>query len=449
MTLGKGRLFGAQPAIATAAARKVCQRCILSLIAGWRYNVKRFQYNPRVKRFSLTWAIVAAMFIGAAVGVALGKGAAPLGVLGTLVIQLIKTAAAPLLFLAIVQAIVKTEVSGKDGMRMMAAAAFNASVALTVGLVLSNLLKPGSHLDMGGLAAAGPVPVHSPLSFTKMGMNLIPNSIVEPFANQNILGVVILALFLGAGLRAANASAKDEAARGLAAFNGMLAGFLTALEFVLGWIVALVPLAVFGVVAKSVGEYGFSPLKGMAAYVGVALLGFAIHALVTYQLWVGVYARIPLGRFWTEVRETLAYAFGTNSSLATLPLTLRTLDRLGISRKASALGACVGTNLNNDGIILYEGMALLFVAQAHGIDLSLGQQLVAAVSCMVAAMGIAGIPEAGFVSLSIVLATVGLPVELLPLLLTVDWIVARGRSVMNVLSDMVVSIIIDRAGREG
>lgn len=386
------------------------------------------------------------MFVGAGVGLAFGRGAAPLGVLGTLVIQLIKTAAAPLLFLAIVQAIVKTEVSGKDGFRMMAAAAFNASLALFIGLGLSNLLHPGSHLNMAGMVPSGPPPNHAPLSFSRMGANLVPNSIVEPFADQNILGVVILALFLGAGLRAANATAKDEAARGLTAFNEMLAGFLTALEFVLGWIVTLVPLAVFGVVAKAVGEYGFAPLKGMAAYVGVALLGFAIHALVTYQLWIGAYSRIRLKRFWSEARETLAYAFGTNSSLATLPLTLRTLDRLGVSRKASALGACVGTNLNNDGIILYEGMALLFVAQAHGIHLDLGQQLMAAASCMVAAMGIAGIPEAGFVSLSIVLATVGLPVELLPLLLTVDWLVARGRSVMNVLSDMVVSIIIDRAG---
>jgi DAACS family dicarboxylate/amino acid:cation (Na+ or H+) symporter len=116
-----------------------------------------------------------------------------------------------------------------------------------------------------------------------------------------------------------------------------------------------------------------------------------------------------------------------------------------VSKSSSTLGACVGTNLNNDGIILYEAMAVLFVAQAHGLHLTLGQQLSAAFSCLVAAMGIAGIPEAGFISLSLVLATVGLPVELLPLLLTVDWILARARSVVNVLGDMMISILIDRA----
>jgi DAACS family dicarboxylate/amino acid:cation (Na+ or H+) symporter len=161
-----------------------------------------------------------------------------------------------------------------------------------------------------------------------------------------------------------------------------------------------------------------------------------LHSALTYQLWIALFTSISLRRFWTEAREPVAYAVGANSSLATLPVTLRALDRLGVRRSSSALGACVGTNFNNDGIILYEGMAVLFVAQAS-------QALVALV-CMVAAMGVAGVPEAGFVSLALVLNTVGLPLEILPLLLTVDWIIARGRSVINVLSDMVLSILLDR-----
>lgn len=392
----------------------------------------------------MTVRIALAMLLGGLLGAALGPRAAPLGELGKLVITLIKAAAAPLLFLAIVQAIVKTEVSARDGARMVLIATLNASLALALGLGLSNLIKPGAHLDMASLTgASAAAPAAQPLDFSKTVASLVPASVVEPFVSGNILAIVVLAIFFGAGLRAARARAEGEAAVGLEHVSAMFAGLLTALESVLGWIVALVPLAVFGVVARSVGEYGLAPLKGLAVYVGLALAGFVLHAAVVYQLWVGVYARIPLGRFWAEVRETLVYSFGANSSLATLPLTLKTLDRLGVSRRSSALGACVGTNLNNDGIILYEGMAVLFVAQAHGLDLSLGQQVLAAVCCMAAAMGIAGVPEAGFVSLSLVLATVGLPMEILPLLLTVDWVVARGRSVMNVLSDMVVSIALD------
>jgi Na+/H+-dicarboxylate symporter len=219
---------------------------------------------------------------------------------------------------------------------------------------------------------------------------------------------------------------------------------LRVMEVVLGWVIRLIPFAVFGVVAKAVGEHGYAPLAGLAVYVAIGLGGLALHIGVTYNTVLRLFTRMPLRTFWREAKEPIAYAAGANSSLATLPITLRALERLGVSRAAATLGAGVGTNFNNDGIILYEGMAVLFVAQASGIHLSLGQQLMAAAACMLAAMGVAGIPEAGFISLALVLNTVGLPLELLPLLLTVDWIIARGRSVTNVLSDMVLSILIDR-----
>ena len=197
-------------------------------------------------------------------------------------------------------------------------------------------------------------------------------------------------------------------------------------------------------VAKAIGEHGLEPLRGLGAYLGIGLLGLALHVAGTYHLWLALYVKMPLKTFWRQAKAPAIYSAGANSSLATLPLTLKALERLGVSKEASALGACVGTNLNNDGIILYEAMAVLFVAQAHGIELSVFQQVMASISCLIAAAGIAGVPEAGFISLSLVLATVGLPLELLPLLLTVDWIIARARSIVNVLSDMLVSIILDR-----
>jgi DAACS family dicarboxylate/amino acid:cation (Na+ or H+) symporter len=127
-------------------------------------------------------------------------------------------------------------------------------------------------------------------------------------------------------------------------------------------------------------------------------------------------------------------------------VTLEALDGLRVPKAPSRLGACIGTNFNNDGIILYEAMAVLFVAQASGIDLSLGEQVFAALISLAAAVGVAGVPEAGVVSLSLVLSAVGLPLEMLPLLLTVDWIVARMRSVTNVMSDMTVSIAVAGLG---
>jgi len=402
--------------------------------------------TPKKKGVPLSARIMIGMAVGVAAGLYLGKGASPLGELGKLVIQLIKAAAAPLLFLAIVNAILTSEVTWRNGMRMALIATFNATIALTIGLTLSNLIKPGRHLQMAGLAAqsAASAPAGKSLDFMTTVSGFVPTSFVQPFADNMIITLVVLALFFGAGLRKVK---HDQLARGETGFQVLehgAASLLQVLETSLGWIVQLVPLAVFGVVAKSVGENGFAPVRGLAAYIGTGILGFAIHVFVTYQAWLFFYARMDLRDFWRNAKETLVYSIGANSSLATLPLTLRALDKMGVSKASSTLGACVGTNLNNDGIILYEAMAVLFVAQAHGLDLSLAQQLSAAISCMIAAMGIAGVPEAGFVSLSLVLVTVGLPTELLPLLLTVDWIIARGRTVVNVLSDMLVSILLDR-----
>ncbi len=401
-------------------------------------------------RFPLYAGILAAMVLGLVVGPFLGKDAAPLGELGKLVIQVIKAVATPLLFFSIVNAILKTEINGRDGVRMVGFASINACLALGLGLLLSNLLGPGRHL-----ATAIPAPSAEDLAkyaekkvdFIKTFVSYIPTDLVTPFADNVILSVVLIAVVGGLGLRRARGEERLTGETGGRALEDAIGTLLRTMELVLGWVVHLIPIAVFGVVAKTVGEYGYAPLRGLAAYVAVGLLGLFLHIVVTYHAWLVLWARMPLARFWAAAREPVVYALGTNSSLATLPVTLRALDRLGVSRSSSALGACVGTNLNNDGIILYEGMAVLFVAQACGIDLTLGQQLLAAATCLVAAMGVAGVPEAGFISLALVVNTVGLPIEILPLLLTVDWVIARGRSVNNVLSDMVLSILVDTQRR--
>jgi DAACS family dicarboxylate/amino acid:cation (Na+ or H+) symporter len=392
----------------------------------------------RAARVSLTTQILIGLALGAVAGAFLGKLAAPLGEIGRLIIQAIKVAATPLLMLAIVNAVLTAEVRARSGLRMVVLATINACIALLFGLTLSNVLKPGRHL-VPMTAPAGPAITAQQIDPMKVIAGFVPTSLVQPFADNAVLPLVAMALLLGLALRRLKNAGEPT--------SGLERGFALlqrAAETVLTWIIQLVPLAVFAVVAKAVGEYGLAPLRGLAWYVGVGVLGLTLHPLVTYQLWLTLFARMPLRRFWGAAREPVVYAAGANSSLATLPVTLRALDRLGVSKASSALGACVGTNLNNDGIILYEAMAVLFVAQAHGLQLTLGQQVLAAASCLVAAMGIAGIPEAGFVSLSLVLATVGLPLELLPLLLTVDWILARGRSIVNVLSDMMVSILLDR-----
>jgi DAACS family dicarboxylate/amino acid:cation (Na+ or H+) symporter len=404
---------------------------------------------PVPRSFPTYLQVIAAMAAGAALGPLLGKEAVNLGAIGAVTIALIKAVATPLLFLAILRAVVTTQVSGGAIGRMLAIATINVSMAITIGLCISNLLRPGDHL--APLIASAPKTqadyASKQLDLMQTVRGFIPNDLVTPFQTNSVLSVVLLALLFGFALRSVRRETHDQTgamAHGAVLLEQGIEAMFRVTEVILGWVLKLIPLAVFGVVAKTVGEHGFAPLAGLSFYVVAGLLGLSLHALLTYQAWILFWVRIPLRRFWSAAREPMAVAFGCNSSLATLPVTLRALDKLGVSRASSALGACVGTNLNNDGIVLYEGMAALLVAQAHGVHLGIAQQLMIALVCMIAAMGVAGVPEAGFISLAIVLNAAQLPLDLLPMLLTVDWVIARGRSVANVLSDMVLSISLDR-----
>jgi DAACS family dicarboxylate/amino acid:cation (Na+ or H+) symporter len=215
------------------------------------------------------------------------------------------------------------------------------------------------------------------------------------------------------------------------------------------WLVLFLPIAVFCAVVKAIGTSGISVAGGLLAYFLACGSGMFLHIVLCYQTWIRFFGRIRIKRFWKEAGEPSLYAFGINSSLATLPHTLKALDRLRVTASSSRLSACIGTNFNNDGILLYEVVAALFLVQAYGITLSLPAQILVAFISVVACIGVAGIPEAGIISLTIVLSSIGLPAEAIPFLLTVDWILARMRSFTNVLGDVTVAVSIDRITHQG
>jgi Na+/H+-dicarboxylate symporter len=406
---------------------------------------------PKRHRFPFYARILLAMAAGALVGLAAGPSTAPLGEVGKVIITLIKALAAPLLFFAILDAFLRTRIHGRAAARMIGISLTNAVLALVIGLTLSNLFRPGeaSEALRRAALAAGPAKVPEALDFGRIIAGLVPTSLAGPFVENTILSIVVIAVLLGAALRRVKAEQAARGETGFLAMENIVAALTRAFEQMLSWIIAIVPLAVFGVVAQTVGQHGFAPFAGLGPYVGVALLGLGIQVFVVYQAWLGLGARVPLSWFWRGARDPVIYALGASSSLATLPVTLRSLDRMQVSPASARLAACVGTNLNNDGILLYEAMAVLFVAQVHGIRLDLPQQAAAALVCLIAGIGIAGVPEAGLISLSLVLATVGLPLQLLPILLTVDWLLSRARAMTNVTSDMVVAVLLDRfAGKE-
>ncbi len=400
-----------------------------------------------MKKKSLTLQIAVAIGLGCLVGLWLGPQAQALGQFGKIFIEAIKTIAAPLIFFAIMDSILSSTIQWKHARYLVMVIAINTFFAAAIGLAISNLFKPGIYLKINALSAQsadlGKFKGLEKIDIAKTFIDYVPTNFVDPFRQNIVISVVLMAIIFGFGLKTAQVRNPDLR-QSFEIVEKLVSVSLKIFEVILGWIIKLVPFAIFGVIAKTVGEHGFEPFHGLAAYLLAGLAGLTIHVLLVYQIWIKFIARIPLSYFWSKAKEPVLNAIGSNSSLATLPMTLESLDQLGVSKTSARLGACLSTNFNNDGILLYEAMAVLFVAQAYGIDLSIGQQLMAMLFAIIAAIGITGVPEAGIVSLSLVLITIGLPLEILPILLTVDWVIARGRSVVNVLSDMVVSIVVDK-----
>jgi DAACS family dicarboxylate/amino acid:cation (Na+ or H+) symporter len=213
---------------------------------------------------------------------------------------------------------------------------------------------------------------------------------------------------------------------------------------ILLWVVALVPVAVFGVVAISIAREGFDLFVRLGWFVAVVLAGLAVQ-LLWYLVELGVLARFGPVRLLRGSADVIAMTFSTASTAATIPITLRSLiDRLGISRASSQLAACVGTNFNNDGTALYQAVAALFFAQAVGAELAPADLLVVMMTTLLASIGAGGIPSGSFVTMPLILAAIRVPVEALPILLTIDWFLDRCRTTVNVLGDMTVAILIDR-----
>ncbi|MGI9088846.1 MAG: dicarboxylate/amino acid:cation symporter [Chthoniobacterales bacterium] len=418
--------------------------------------------------------LYARVLLGVAAGIALGVifTTGPiiagvrnddLGQLGLLVIRLLKALAVPLILFAILDAFLRVEISARRGGWLVLICLVNVSVAFAIGLSLLNTLRPGDkwrgrlneiagvvEQQSGPLARApaeGPKATLDPL---KNIAGYVPESLIDPFAKNNVITVVLLGLIGGAALRRVKTQRELAGrAQDFQAIDRLIETVYHTLIQMLHWVVQAVPFAVFGVVAQVVGRSGILVFHALGGFLGVILLGLGIHSLIYYPLvaWFvgGKSPRTYLG----GGADAILTGLSCNSSLATVPVTLQCLtENIGVSDESARLAACVGTNLNNDGITLYEAMAALFLAQAYGFNLSLGQQAVVVLSSLMAGIGVAGIPEAGLIVLPLVLAAAGLPEQLIvvaiPLILPVDWIIARARSGVNVMSDMLVAILLDR-----
>ncbi|MCI0666539.1 MAG: dicarboxylate/amino acid:cation symporter [Methylococcaceae bacterium] len=387
--------------------------------------------------------ILAGVVLGVAVGLALGHRAEPLIVPSRLILRMLTALAAPLVLVAVLHALMNARLPQGSAWRLVRLLLINTSVAILIGIAVANVIQPGRWTSL-------PVPAatqteRDPGAVIDQILDNIPDSLVTPFVENRITSVIIIAVAFGLALRKLRAA--GDAKLG-AAGDLIEVAFLTLIK-VLHWIIELIPLAVFGVVASIIGREGFGALLGLGMFLIAVLVALSLQ-LVYYLLRIRFCSWVKPLEALRGMRDALVMAFSTASSTITMPVTYACLrEKVGVRERSASLGALIGANFNNDGTALYQAMAALFIAQAiPGHDLSMTQQVIVVLTAIVASMGATGIPEAGIVTLTLIFQAVGLPIEYIPILLTVDWFLDRCRTTANVMGDVNVSCLLDGCERE-
>ena len=406
-----------------------------------------------MKQQGKRWGLSARIFLGLALGVAAGlafQGApgpleAILRPVGTHFLNLLKMLVVPLVFSSIAVGACGLGNAGQVGRIGVKAVAFylvTTALAVTLGLFAANLFPVGRGL---GYQAEGTpsAPAESPGLLDTL-LDIVPTNPVAALAEGNMLQIILFAVLLGGALLLIG-----EKGRPLRRGLESLAEAMYALT---GAVMKLAPIAVFALIAPIVASYGREVLPSLLGLATLVYAACAVHMLVVYSAAVAGLGRLSPLRFFREALPALLFAFSSASSSATLPFSMEAAERLGASAPVRSFVLPLGATINMDGTAIYQGICALFIANAYGIPLSLGQQAVVVLTCTLASIGTAGVPGAGVVMLTMVLESVGLPIEGAALVAGIDRVLDMARTSVNVAGDLACAAVVAasegrRAGR--
>lgn len=367
--------------------------------------------------------------------------------LGTIFIRLLKMVIVPLVFSSIYMAMVNLgspEQLGSMGRKAIGYYFLTTALAVFIGLIFVNLINPGVGADLGGAGLGGlsqemasKVTAQKGLYETVLGVliDAIPSNPAAALANATVLQIIIFAIFLGMV-----ALFKPVESKPVTSVMESIENMSLTLTH---GIMKFAPIGIFVLMVEVMARSGFSAIISLSKYILTVIVGLLCHALLLLFIASTRHKVAP----WTIIKELsapLLTAFSTSSSAATLPITMTAVEEnLGIRKDTAKFVLPLGATINMDGTALYESVAAIFIAQAYGIDLSVGQQIIIFMTASLAAVGAAAIPGAGLITMSIVLGAVGLPLEGIGLILAVDRILDMFRTTVNVFGDCVGTIVVD------
>jgi Na+/H+-dicarboxylate symporter len=386
--------------------------------------------------------VLIGLVLGLIVGMVFGPAAESyLGWLGTLFLNAIKMLVVPLIFVTLVCGVTSmTDVHkmGRVGVKTFAIYLATTAVAITIGLLIGAVLQPGAGV---GLEAAQAVEVQEAPSFIDTLVSFVPTNPIAALANGEILQIIVFAILLGFAINFAGEKA--------ALVKNFFDAAAEAIYKLTDMVIALAPYGVFALMAATAGRYGLDVLLPLMMVIVAVYLGCILHILITLGGAVALFARLNPFQFFKGIVEAQLVAFSTTSSSGTLPVTMACAQHnMGVSKSISSFVLPLGATINMDGTALYQGVCVLFIAQAFGVDLSFGQYITIILTSTLASIGTAGVPGAGLIMLSLVLTSVGLPLEGVAIVAGIDRILDMARTTVNVTGDAAVSVIVARTEGE-
>ncbi|MDZ7737272.1 MAG: dicarboxylate/amino acid:cation symporter [Gammaproteobacteria bacterium] len=388
---------------------------------------------------TLLWAILAGAVAGIACGWLFGERMQAVAWLGELFLNALKMVILPLIIAAVISGIGSlgdVRKLGQLGGLTVLFYALTTAVAVLIGLILVNIVRPGHGVETLGSRLPEDI-AQDPAGFSDIIHSLINPNLVAAAADLDLLPIILFCLLFGAALTTVGERGKTV----LQFFDGLN----DAMMKLVMWIMVTAPIGIFALIAGKFGEAGggaafLAEIRAVGWYVATVIGGLIVHFFVLLTV-----AGTLAGRGFDYVRamaRALVTAFGTGSSSATLPITMECAHEAGVDERAVRFVLPLGATINMDGTALYEAVAVMFIAQAYGIELGFAGQTLIFITATLAAIGAAGIPQAGLVTMIIVLTAVNLPLEGIGLLLTVDWFLDRLRTTVNVWGDSVGAAVV-------